>query len=70
MNTEFNELFFRGKRSLSGTARTETAQEKLKAKKRRMERAVLNLTPAQIKETKARRKIFSGALLRLIVRRF
>jgi len=57
-NNKLLVAIFRGKRSLSGTSRTETIQEKLKAKKRRMERAVLNLTPAQMKETKARRKIY------------
>ncbi|OXA41721.1 ribosomal RNA-processing protein 7 homolog A isoform X2 [Folsomia candida] len=41
-----------GKRA--GTKRTESTQEKLKAKKRRMEKAVLNITPAQIKATKAK----------------
>jgi len=41
-----------GKRA--GTKRTELTQDKLKAKKRRMEKSVMNYTPAQIKETKAR----------------
>jgi hypothetical protein len=47
-------FIFRGKRA--GTKRTESSQEKLKAKKRRMEKAILNITPAQIKATKAKRK--------------
>jgi len=42
----------RGKRP--GTLRTEKTEEKLKSKKRRFEKQLLNFTPTQIKETRAK----------------
>ena len=40
----------------AGTRRTEQTEEKLKQKKRKSEKKVLNFTAGQIKETKMKRK--------------